>query len=149
MNTHDRADRRAATCVLEDDHSAEAIADCRHAAVDLRTREQDFARRLHTPDDRAPVAPEFADLAHDPFAVPCHAFAIHVAGEGHEPGLGEASRPPARVIVEPGAAVHDENARPFAGTLRVAHKKPGKSSVPIAVDDRFGLQSHTVLTVTP
>jgi hypothetical protein len=52
------------------------------------------------------------------------------------------------VVVDPGAAVHDENARPFAGTLSVDHKKPSESSVAIAVDDLFGLQSHTVLTVT-
>ena len=83
-------------------------------------------------------------MAHDPFAIPGHAFAIHVAREHHEPGLGEASRPPARVVVEPGAAVHDEHAGPFAGTLRVDHKKPGESCVAIAVDDLFGLQSHAV-----
>jgi len=51
------------------------------------------------------------------------------------------------VVVDPGAAVHDENARPFAGTLRVDHEKPSECCVAIAVDDLFGLQSHTVLPV--
>jgi len=44
--------------------------------------------------------------------------------------------------------VHDENARPFAGTLRVDHKKPSESRVAIVGDDLFGLQSHTVFPVT-
>jgi hypothetical protein len=87
-------------------------------------------------------------MAHDPLAVPRHVFAIHVAREYHEPGLGEASRPPARVIVDPGAAVHDENARPFAGAVRIDRKKSIESGVAVLVDDLFGLQSHTVLTVT-
>jgi hypothetical protein len=46
------------------------------------------------------------------------------------------------VIVDPGAAVDDENTRPCAGTLRVDRKKPRECSVAVAVDDLFGLQSH-------
>jgi hypothetical protein len=56
--------------------------------------------------------------------------------------------PAARVIVDAGAAVHDENARPFADTVRIHRKKPVESCVAIALDDLFGLQSHGVLTVT-
>ena len=78
-------------------------------------------------------------MANDPFAVPRHAFAIHVAREHHEPGLGEASRPPARVVVEPGATMHDEHAWRFASTVRIDRKKPIESYVAVAVDDLFGL----------
>ena len=95
----------------------------------------------------AAVVPKVADVAHDPFAVARHAFAVHVARKHHKARLGEPPRPSARVIVEAGAAVHDENTRPFAGTVRIDRKKPVESRVAIAVDDRFGLQSHGVLTV--
>lgn len=67
-------------------------------------------------------------MAHNPLAVACHAFAIHVARERHEPGLGETARPSARVIVDAGAAVHDENARPIAGMVRINRKKPVAST---------------------
>ena len=77
-------------------------------------------------------------MANDPFAVPRHAFAIHVTREHHEPGLGEASRAPARVVVHPGAAVHDENAWPLASTVRIDRKKPIESYVAVTVDDLFG-----------
>jgi len=43
------------------------------------------------------------------------------------------------VVVDPGAAVHDENAWPFAGTVRIDRKKPIESNVAVAVDDLFGL----------
>jgi hypothetical protein len=52
------------------------------------------------------------------------------------------------VIVDAGAAVHDENARPFASTVHIDRKKPVESRVAIAVDDLFGLQSQGHLTVT-
>jgi len=35
--------------------------------------------------------------------------------------------------------VHDENAWPFAGTVRIDRKKPIESNVAVAVDDLFGL----------
>src|SRR4029453_8410713 len=94
------------------------------------------------------VVTKVADVTHDPFAVPGHAFAVHVARKHHVTRLGEPPRPSARVIVEAGAAVHDEDARPLAGTIRLDREKPVESRVAIAVDDRFGLQFHGVLTVT-
>jgi hypothetical protein len=52
------------------------------------------------------------------------------------------------VIVDAGPAVHDENARPFAGTVRIDGQNAAESCVAIAVDDLLGLQSHGVLPVT-
>ena len=44
-----------------------------------------------------------------------------------------------RVVVDPGAAVHDENAWSFANTVRIDRKKPIESDVAVTVDDLFGL----------
>jgi hypothetical protein len=43
------------------------------------------------------------------------------------------------VVVDPGAAVHDENAWPCASTVRIDGKEPLESHVAVAVNDLFGL----------
>jgi hypothetical protein len=70
--------------------------------------------------------------------IPPHAPPVHVRGQYDVAELCEPPRPAARMVVETGAAVHDENTGPGLCGGGITHHDAVEYDVVIAIDDGSG-----------
>ena len=96
---------------------------------------------LCSPSDPVTVSHEILDARQYALTVAHHGLAVHVAGEHEESELGELPRAALGVIVQPGAAVNDEDSR-MGETGAVSDEEPGQLGVSVAVVDGFFFELH-------
>ena len=96
---------------LEDRSAAEAVTHGRDVPVKQWMRGEHLNASLRSSSNLVAVSYELLDARHYALTVARHGLAIHVAGEHEESEFGELSRATFGVIVQPGAAVNDEDSR--------------------------------------
>ncbi len=107
----------------------------------MRMLREDVDRPVGAPTEHVAVITQLRHVAHDRVAAD-QTLAVHVAGERDEPGFREKPRAAARMIVEAGTSVNNQNAGPLVAACRIDRKESIESGVFVTIGNRSGLERH-------
>ena len=117
----------------EDSQAAETEADSRDASVRARATRKGSQARLRPPDHERRVIPQRGEAADDTVPVACYAITEHVTGEDDISKRRVTAGLLAGVLIQAGASVDEQNARPDAGQRFVPAQYAGQRGVQVAV----------------
>ena len=130
---------------LEHRQAAEAVADRRDTAVDLRMPQELFQPCPGASREPARLRPQRADRRDDALAVPRDTVTIHVAGEDDVAERCHSAGAAPRVVVETGSAMDDQDARPPIAALPIGYEESSQVRVIVLIHDGLRLDSQHVL----